>query len=149
MPVGNPSPDFADEVRPGPNFFTNTVLELDAKTGAYIRHYPIMERDWHDWDVSNAPALVTTRGGKELVTFAPKDGHLYGFDRNTGQRLYRNPVYSGVTTRFWSECDAVCGPSEWRLWGITNCGKGEPMQVARVGHGCAPARFRRQKLWGA
>lgn len=64
-------------------------------------------------------------------------------------RLYRNPVYSGVTTRFWSECDAVCGPSEWRLWGITNCGKGEPMQVARVGHGCAPARFRRQKLWGA
>lgn len=64
-------------------------------------------------------------------------------------RLFRNPVYCGVTTRFWSECDAVCGPSEWRLWGITNCGKGEPMQVARVGHGCAPARFRRQKLWGA
>ncbi|MFO1474126.1 MAG: hypothetical protein U1F20_06275 [Lysobacterales bacterium] len=36
-----------------------------------------MEQDWHDWDVSNAPALITTRGGRQLVTFAPKDGHLY------------------------------------------------------------------------
>ena len=57
-------------------------------------------------------------------------------------RLYRNPSYAGITPRFWGSLDAVCGPEEWRLWGLTNCGKGEPGQVMEVSHGAAPARFR-------
>lgn len=57
-------------------------------------------------------------------------------------RLYRNPVYSGITPRFWGGLDAVCGPEAWQLWGLTNCGKGEPGQVMAVSHGAAPARFR-------
>jgi TldD protein len=57
-------------------------------------------------------------------------------------RLYRNPTYAGVTPRFWGSLDAVCGPEEWRLWGLLNCGKGEPGQVMHVSHGTAPARFR-------
>ena len=28
------------------------------------------------------------------------------------------------------------------VWGVPNCGKGQPMQVARVGHGAPTARFR-------
>jgi TldD protein len=57
-------------------------------------------------------------------------------------RLYRNGSYAGVTPRFWGSLDAVCGRDEWRLWGLTNCGKGEPGQVMEVSHGAAPARFR-------
>jgi TldD protein len=57
-------------------------------------------------------------------------------------RLYRNPTYSGITPRFWGSLDAVCGRQEWRLWGLTNCGKGEPGQVMEVSHGAAAARFR-------
>jgi TldD protein len=57
-------------------------------------------------------------------------------------KLYRNPVYTGATTRFWGSCDAICSASHWDMWGIPNCGKGEPVQTAHVGHGCAPARFR-------
>jgi TldD protein len=57
-------------------------------------------------------------------------------------RLLRNPSYAGVTPRFWASCDAVCSPSEWRLVSLLDCGKGEPGQVMRVSHGCAPARFR-------
>jgi TldD protein len=57
-------------------------------------------------------------------------------------RLYRNGSYAGVTPRFWGGLDAVCGPDEWRLWGLTNCGKGEPGQIMEVSHGAAPARFR-------
>jgi TldD protein len=57
-------------------------------------------------------------------------------------RLYRNGSYAGVTPRFWGSLDAVCGPDEWRLWGLTNCGKGEPGQIMAVSHGAAPARFR-------
>jgi len=56
--------------------------------------------------------------------------------------MYRNPNYTGITTEFWGSCDAVCGREEWVLWGTPNCGKGQPGQAARVGHGTAPARFR-------
>jgi TldD protein len=57
-------------------------------------------------------------------------------------RLYRNPSYSGVTPRFWASLDAVCSAEAWELWGVTNCGKGEPGQIMAVSHGAAPARFR-------
>jgi TldD protein len=56
-------------------------------------------------------------------------------------RLYRNPTYDGRTTEFWRSLDAVCGPEAWVVWGVPNCGKGQPYQNARVGHGVAPARF--------
>jgi TldD protein len=57
-------------------------------------------------------------------------------------RMLRNPSYAGMTPEFWASCDAVCSPSEWRLVSLLDCGKGEPGQVMRVSHGCAPARFR-------
>ena len=56
-------------------------------------------------------------------------------------RLYRNATYDGRTTEFWGSLDAVCGPASWVVWGVPNCGKGQPFQNARVGHGTAPARF--------
>ena len=57
-------------------------------------------------------------------------------------RLYRNATYDGRTTEFWGSLDAVCGPEAWVVWGVPNCGKGQPFQNARVGHGAGPARFR-------
>ncbi|HEY7629223.1 MAG TPA: TldD/PmbA family protein [Thermoleophilaceae bacterium] len=57
-------------------------------------------------------------------------------------RLLRNPSYAGITPEFWGKLDAVCSESEWRLWGLLNCGKGEPGQTMHVSHGAAPARFR-------
>jgi len=56
--------------------------------------------------------------------------------------LVRNPIYSGMTPSFWSSMDAVGDRSTWHLWGIPNCGKGQPSQTARVGHGAPAARFR-------
>jgi TldD protein len=57
-------------------------------------------------------------------------------------RLLRDPVYAGVTPTFWASLDGVCSAEEWRLISFTDCGKGEPGQMARVSHGCVPARFR-------
>jgi TldD protein len=57
-------------------------------------------------------------------------------------RLVKNPSYAGLTPEFWGSLDGVCSPSDWRVWGLLNCGKGEPGQVAHVSHGAAPARFR-------
>ena len=57
-------------------------------------------------------------------------------------RMLRDATYTGVTPVFWGKLDAVAGPDEWRLFGLTNCGKGQPGQEAHVSHGAAPARFR-------
>jgi TldD protein len=57
-------------------------------------------------------------------------------------RLYRDATYTGATPVFWGSLDAVAGPEEWRMHGLTNCGKGQPGQHAHVSHGASPARFR-------
>ena len=57
-------------------------------------------------------------------------------------KLLRSPTYQGTTPEFWRSCDAICDSSHWELWGVPNCGKGNPMQVAEMSHGAAPARFR-------
>ena len=57
-------------------------------------------------------------------------------------RMLRDATYTGITPAFWGSLDAVAGPEEWRLYGLTNCGKGQPGQHAHVSHGAAPARFR-------
>jgi TldD protein len=57
-------------------------------------------------------------------------------------RMLRDATYTGQTPVFWGSLDAVAGPDEWRLHGLTNCGKGQPGQHAHVSHGTAPARFR-------
>ncbi len=63
-------------------------------------------------------------------------------DKGRLGRMLRNPRYTGITPLFWAGCDAIAGPGEWKVWGTPNCGKGQPGQTMRVGHGTAPARFR-------
>jgi TldD protein len=58
----------------------------------------------------------------------------------------KNPVYMGITPDFWGKMDAVGDESTWRLWGVPNCGKGQPMQTMGVGHGAPVARFRQIKV---
>ncbi|MDQ3941081.1 MAG: TldD/PmbA family protein [Actinomycetota bacterium] len=69
------------------------------------------------------------------IAWEIKDGKL--------GRILKDPRYTGITPEFWGSCDAIAGPDEWKVWGTPNCGKGQPGQTMRVGHGTAPARFRR------
>jgi len=57
-------------------------------------------------------------------------------------RMLKNATYTGITPQFWASCDAICSEKHWNVWGTPNCGKGQPSQIANVGHGTAPARFR-------
>ncbi len=61
-------------------------------------------------------------------------------------KMFKNATYTGITPQFWNSCDAVCNRKFWHIWGVPNCGKGEPMQTMHVAHGTSPARFRNIKV---
>ena len=67
-----------------------------------------------------------------------------GYEIKKGKvgNLLKNCTYTGITPEFWNSCDAVCNEEHWTMWGIPNCGKGQPGQLGHTGHGAAPARFR-------
>ena len=65
----------------------------------------------------------------------------YDIENGSVGQIYKNPTYTGITYEFWGNCDAIASEDEWRLWGVPNCGKGEPGQMMHVGHGVAPSRF--------
>jgi len=120
VPGGNPAPDFAIAAREGENLYTDSVVVLDAKTGDYRYHFKLVPKDWHDWDVSNPPILIQTTGGKQLMSVAPKDGHLYGFDLANNSMLYRVPVtqVEDVAATFSPDtavhfCPGAVGGAEW------------------------------------
>ena len=71
-----------------------------------------------------------------------------GWEIKNGEkrRMLKNPTYTGITPEFWGTMDMVAGPEEWVFWGTPNCGKGQPIQVARTGHPSAPARFSRVRM---
>ena len=84
-----------------------------------------------DWLGSVTPARNPGRNNPEE-----------GLSRLAGGRMLRDATYTGVTPTFWATLDAVAGPEAWKLNGLTNCGKGQPGQSARVSHGASPCRFR-------
>jgi TldD protein len=66
-----------------------------------------------------------------------------GYEIKNGElgRMVKNPTYTGITPQFWGSMDRLAGEDEWVHWGVPNCGKGQPVQVAHTGHSASPARF--------
>jgi len=60
--------------------------------------------------------------------------------------VIKNPTYQSITPKFWASCDAICNENHWTLWGVPNCGKGQPGQIAEMSHGAAPSRFRKVNI---
>ena len=51
-------------------------------------------------------------------------------------------TYRSKTRDFWGSCDGIADKRFFRTMGLLTCGKGEPMQAARMTHGASPSRFR-------
>ncbi|WP_424192295.1 pyrroloquinoline quinone-dependent dehydrogenase [Ampullimonas aquatilis] len=120
IPAGNPAPDFVKGARAGDNLYSGSVVILDALTGQYLQHLQLVPHDWHDWDVSNAPAIFQTRGGRKILSVAPKNGYLYGFDLANLQPLYRSAItrIENAEAEFSTEtgthfCPGSMGGAEW------------------------------------
>lgn len=72
--------------------------------------------------------------------FGAEIGRVVKNGKITG--IVKNPNYQGDTPVFWGNCDAICNQDHWDLWGVINCGKGQPGQTAEMSHGGAPTRFK-------
>ena len=111
-----------------PGDWTLDEIVKDTKEGVYLETNK-------SWSIDDR--RLNFQFGTEMA-HEIKDGALGA--------MLKNANYTGITYEFWRSCDAVAGKDEWHLWGLPNCGKGEPGQVAHVGHGAAPARFRNVKV---
>lgn len=71
-------------------------------------------------------------------------GPEIGWAIEKGKKTYmvKDPVFTGISYKVWKSCDWIGGEEDWILWGEPSCGKGEPMQLMRVGHGTPPVRFK-------
>ena len=118
VPVGNPWPDIDIGYRPGKNLFTNSIVVLDARTGALKWWYQSNPEDPHDLDLSAAPVIYRNKTSN-YVAFAGKDGHVLIVDRDTHKLVARTAVTTIVnpgkraTPEGTRVCPGFAGGVEW------------------------------------
>jgi alcohol dehydrogenase (cytochrome c) len=98
--VGNPGPDLIGDDRLGDNLYTDSVVALDARTGALKWHFQFTPHDVWDYDAEEPTALVdTTWQGKprKLLIQANRNGFFYVLDRTNGEFLFGTNYVKNVT----------------------------------------------------
>ena len=63
-------------------------------------------------------------------------------------KTLRNPNYRATTPEFWGSLIKVGNSSTWQMYGTSMCGKGEPNQAIRVGHGSPVCVFANIEVFG-
>ncbi len=92
--IGNPSPDFNGEVRPGDNLYTCAIVALNPDDGTYKWHFQASPHDVWDYDGVNTPVLVDIQqDGKTVKALiqAHRNGYFYCLNRENGKFIYGKP----------------------------------------------------------
>jgi len=99
-PVGNPGPDLIGDDRLGDNLYTDSIVALDAKTGALKWYFQTTPHDVWDYDTEEPVALVDTNWQgqpRKLIVQANRNGFLYVLDRTNGKFLFGTNFVKNVT----------------------------------------------------
>ena len=94
--TGNPSPQMADESRPGDNLYTSSLVALDLKTGAMRWYAQQIPHDRWGYDVASSPVLIELQqGGQTIpaVASASKLGWVFVHDRRDGRLLFKSEAF--------------------------------------------------------
>ena len=86
--TSSPSPDFFGGLRKGDNRHANSVVALNAESGAIHWAYQIVHHDVWDYDLPAQPGLYTVwREGQahDVVAQVTKTGHVFVLNRDTGE----------------------------------------------------------------
>jgi alcohol dehydrogenase (cytochrome c) len=92
--TGNPGPDYDGRNRLGDNLYSDSVIALDADSGALKWHFQFIPHDVNDIDANQIPVLLdATWKGKprKLMLFANRNAFYYVLDRVTGEFLHATP----------------------------------------------------------
>lgn len=112
-PTGSAAFDFYGPDRRGNNLFANTLLALDANTGARLWHFQAVHHDLWDRDFPSPPSLVTVhRNGRAIDAVAQptKSGHVYVFERATGKPVFPIEQMKAPSTDIDGESTAATQP---------------------------------------
>lgn len=63
-------------------------------------------------------------------------------------KTVKNPNYRSTTPQFWHRLTHVGNDESWQMYGTPFCGKGEPNQIIRVGHGSPVCVFENIDVFG-
>ena len=91
VPLGSAAFDFYGGNRKGANLYANSLVALNAQTGERIWHFQTVHHDIWDRDLPAPPTLVTINQDEEevdAVAQITKSGHVYVFNRETGESLF-------------------------------------------------------------
>ncbi len=90
IPMGNAAPDHFGGDRKGLDYFSSSVVALDAKTGEVKWRFQTVHHDLWDFDIPAQPTLFdlpTANGPVPALAQTTKQGHIFILDRRTGQPL--------------------------------------------------------------
>jgi alcohol dehydrogenase (cytochrome c) len=128
--VGNPTPSFAGDARPGDNLFTASVIALHASTGKLAWYFQFTPHDEHDRDAAQTPVLadLLIKGVvRKVICWPNRNGFYYVLDRVTGEFLAGVPFVE----------------VDWAK-GLTSAGRpilSDVAQVSTAGRRTSPGNF--------
>ncbi|MCY4028201.1 MAG: pyrroloquinoline quinone-dependent dehydrogenase [Acidobacteria bacterium] len=91
LPTGTPTSDYYGGHRLGDNLFAESIVAVDAETGARVWHFQAVHHGVWDYDFPAAPTLLDiTVDGRRIKALAQvsKQGFTYVFDRATGEPVW-------------------------------------------------------------
>jgi len=91
VPTSSPSVDYFGGERKGDNRYANSIVAMNAETGALLWHFQTVRHDLWDYDNASPPVLVTLqRNGLPIpaLLLATKTGQLFVLNRETGESLF-------------------------------------------------------------
>ena len=91
VPFGTARYDFYGGNRKGNDLFANSVVAIDANTGKRLWHRQLVHHDLWDYDLPQAPKLLTVKHNGQnvdVVAQATKHGFLFVLNRKTGEPLW-------------------------------------------------------------
>jgi quinoprotein glucose dehydrogenase len=114
LPIAGPAANYYGGDRPGNNVFANSIVAVDARTGAYRWHFQTVHHDLWDTDMPSAGGLIEIeRNGMRVPAIAHvgKSAYFYVLDRTTGEPIHEvreTPVPQGdVPTEWYSPTQPI------------------------------------------
>jgi alcohol dehydrogenase (cytochrome c) len=106
LSTGNPNPDLFGDSRKGDNLYSDSIVALDANTGALKWYYQEVKHDVWDYDAVSNPVLFDVHKNGQTIPAAGeagKVGWIFIVDRRTGKLIQKSVPYVMMSKNMFSK----------------------------------------------